>query len=199
MAINCKIILTPIPYRITMASSILTQAAIIVAVSVAGVLYLNSRDEPIHNPLASKTDNSMDRIATLTELEPDLSLGYNSASVVSIPRRNGHFYTYGKANNGAVEFLVDTGASVVALTKDDARKAGVDMGRLVFDRPVQTAAGKTYAAAIRLDYLSIGGIQVRDVRAVVMEDGLNQSLLGMSFLGELQKVEATPEMLTLRY
>ena len=122
-----------------------------------------------------------------------------SASVVSIPRRNGQFYTQGHVGRGSVAFLVDTGASTVALTLQDARRAGVDVRALRYDVPVSTANGRAMAARARLDEVRIGGIRVRDVDALVMRDGLHISLLGMTFLGQLQKVEATPQQLILRY
>lgn len=121
-----------------------------------------------------------------------------SASVVSIPRRNGQFFAQGRVNRGSLEFLVDTGASSVALTYEDARKAGLDLRRLQFSTPVNTANGQTYAARVMLEDVWVGGIRVRDVEGLVVKDGLHISLLGMSFLGELQKVEATPEQLVLR-
>ena len=122
-----------------------------------------------------------------------------SASTVSIPRRNGQFFTRGQVNRGSVEFLVDTGASAVALTYEDARKAGLDLRALEYTIPVSTANGRAYAARVTLDEVRIGGIRVRDVDALVMRDGLHVSLLGMSFLGKLQKVEATPQQLVLRF
>lgn len=182
-----------------MTKSILTQAVVIVAICVGGVSYLNARGNDLDDAAKANAAEQINTVQTSPDMEHINSLNTQSASVVSIPRRNGHFYTFGKVNRGSIEFLVDTGASVVALTKSDARKAGINPARLVYDRPVQTAAGTTYAAAVKIDRLSIGGIQVRNVSAVVMQEGLGQSLLGMSFLGQLQKVEATPNMLTLRY
>lgn len=178
-------------------SSILKQALVIVAISVAGVYYLNSRADDLDTP--PEEDVTIQAETAPLTLTSANSLTTRSASVVSIPRKNGHFYTYGQVNRGSINFLVDTGASVVALTKADARKAGIRMNDLVYDRPVQTAGGRTYAAAVNLERVSIGGIHLRNVQGVVMQDGLGQSLLGMSFLGELQKVEATPNMLTLRF
>ena len=121
-----------------------------------------------------------------------------SASVVSLPRTNGQFFTQGRVNTGSVRFLVDTGASTVALTLDDARRAGIDVGALDFSVPVDTANGRTYAASVRLKDVQIGGIRVRNVEGMVIAEGLHISLLGMTFLGELQKVEATPTQLIMR-
>ena len=97
-----------------------------------------------------------------------------------------------------MEFLVDTGASAVALTLDDARKSGVRLNSLKYDVPISTAGGLNYAAAVKLKSVSLGGITLRDVDALVVKEGLDISLLGMSYLGRLQRVEATPNALLLR-
>ncbi len=121
-----------------------------------------------------------------------------SASVVSIPRVNGQYYAQAQVNRGSVRFLVDTGASTIALTLEDARKAGINLNALRYTTPVHTANGVAYAAPVRLDEVRIGGIRLRNVQGLVIKEGLNISLLGMTFLGELQKVEATPTQLILR-
>lgn len=142
------------------------------------------------------------------EAAPDLTLPeratqpaqvQTSSSALSLRKSpDGQFWAEGQANNGHVKFLVDTGASVVALTADDARKAGLDLSRLKYDRPVNTANGQIMAAYVRLDKVSIGSLTIRNVDAMVIPEGLHVSLLGMSYLGRLQKVEATPDMMILR-
>ena len=121
-----------------------------------------------------------------------------SASVVSLPRVNGQFFTQARVNSGSVRFLVDTGASSVALTLDDARRAGIDPRALRYDVPVHTANGRTMAAAVTLKDVQIGGIRVRNVEGLVLNEGLHISLLGMTFLGQLQKVEATSTQMIMR-
>ena len=121
-----------------------------------------------------------------------------SASVVYVPRQRGQFFVQGRVNRGSVNFLIDTGASTVALTIEDARKSGLKPEGLTYNIPVNTANGVTYAARANLDEVRVGGIRLRDIEALVVKDGLHISLLGMTFLGELQKVEATPQQLMLR-
>ena len=94
--------------------------------------------------------------------------------------------------------FVDTGATVVALTRQDARRLGVDPAPDAFTRQVQTASGLARAAPVRLSSVSVGGTRVEAVEALVVEEGLAYSLLGMSFLGRLSGFEATPHGLTLR-
>ena len=135
---------------------------------------------------------------TRAKLEPRPA---QNSSVVSIPksRRDGQFWTDARVNNGYVKFLVDTGASSVALTLDDAKKAGIRTRELTYNVPISTAGGQNMAAFVELKSLSVGAITIRNVRALVVPEGLHVSLLGMSYLGQLQKVEATPNALLLRY
>jgi aspartyl protease family protein len=101
-------------------------------------------------------------------------------------------------NGREVRFLVDTGATDVALTADDARRLGVNLSSLTFDRTVSTAAGPSKAAHVDLDYVSVAGARVDHVSALVLENGLQTSLLGMTYLGRLSKFEATQNALILR-
>lgn len=123
-----------------------------------------------------------------------------SGSVVSIPKskRDGQFWTDARVNSGHVKFLVDTGASSVALTLDDAKKAGIREHELDFNIIIHTAGGENKAARVTLKSISVGPITLRDVDALVVKDGLHVSLLGMTYLGDLQKVEATRDSLILR-
>ena len=111
---------------------------------------------------------------------------------------DGHFWAQAYVNGRPLRVLVDTGASEVALTRADARRLGVDVSGLDYDRPVVTADGRMRAARVRLARVSVGGAEVRDVDALVVRQGLNASLLGMSYLGRLSGFSADREALTLR-
>jgi len=111
---------------------------------------------------------------------------------------DGHYWAEARIDGRAVRVLVDTGASVVALTREDALRLGLKLTPEDFGRTVQTAAGPARAAAVTLESVSVAGARVEDVQALVVEDGLAQSLLGMSYLGRLSGFEATPAALTLR-
>lgn len=124
-----------------------------------------------------------------------------SASVVTLRKNpsDGQFWTQARVNTGSVHFLVDTGAGMVALTKTDAKKAGIKTRDLVYDLPIRTAGGDNMAARIVLDRISVGAITVKNIDAMVVPEGLDVSLLGMTYLGELQSVQASPTAMTLRY
>ena len=115
---------------------------------------------------------------------------------------DGHFWAEavvdGAPATARVRFLVDTGATIVALTEDDARRLGLNPADLDYGTAVHTAAGETRAARVRLRSISVSGARVDDVEALVVRDGLNSSLLGMSYLGRLSRFEATRSALILR-
>jgi aspartyl protease family protein len=110
---------------------------------------------------------------------------------------DGHYWAQGQVNGSAVKFLVDTGASAVALTQEDAQRLGYSGSDLTYDYKVTTASGEARAARIRLSSIAVSGAEVRDVEAYVIESGLQTSLLGMSYLGRLSRFEATPQALIL--
>jgi len=111
---------------------------------------------------------------------------------------DGHFWAEAKVDGRAVRFLVDTGATAVALSQTDAKRLGIDTQALDYSYRVMTASGETRAASVNLASISVAGAQVRDVEALVVEKGLETSLLGMSYLGRLSSFQATPRALVLR-
>lgn len=111
---------------------------------------------------------------------------------------DGHYWAEALVDGKAVRFLVDTGATAVALTADDAKRLGYDPRSLDYRYDVVTAEGKVKAAAVRLASVSIAGARVENVDALILERGLNTSLLGMSYLGKLQSFEATRTSLILK-
>jgi aspartyl protease family protein len=111
---------------------------------------------------------------------------------------DGHYWAEADINGRAVRVLVDTGASVVALTRDDALRLGFMLESEDFNHTVMTANGEGRAARIELAHVAVAGARVERVQALVVERGLPASLLGMSYLGRLSRIEATPRSLTLR-
>jgi aspartyl protease family protein len=110
---------------------------------------------------------------------------------------DGHFWADGKVNGTPVRFLVDTGATAVALTPADAARLGFSPRDLKYAFSVTTAAGQSRAAAVTLTSVTVGGARVAEVPALVVEAGLDTSLLGMTYLGRLSRFEATQKALTL--
>jgi aspartyl protease family protein len=113
--------------------------------------------------------------------------------------RDRHFYVEAEINRRPAHFLIDTGASYVALRNSDAREAGVYTTPADYSYPVRTANGETHAAFITLDELEIEGIRIEDVKAFVLPDEqLSINLLGMSFLSRLESVEARAGEMVLK-
>lgn len=112
--------------------------------------------------------------------------------------QGGHFRADASVNGSHVQFLVDTGASFVALSALDAQRLGFDLDSLKFDIPMNTANGLNYAAVVKLDELSIGSISRQNVPAIVHREGLEESLLGMSFLKSIGSFEMGDGVLILR-
>ena len=100
----------------------------------------------------------------------------------------GHVMLTAMVNGAPIRFLVDTGASRVTLTAEDARTAGIDRGGLVFNQRSQTANGTAREAAVTLREIRIDRLSIDDVSAAVNEN-LTVSLLGMSFLRRLKSFE----------
>ena len=110
---------------------------------------------------------------------------------LSIPRDGrGHFRTEGRIDGQRVGFMVDTGASLIALNETSAARFGLRPSRGDYKANVTTANGTIKAAPTLLAMIDVGGIVVRDVDAMVLPDeALSENLLGLSFLSKLKRFE----------
>jgi aspartyl protease family protein len=110
---------------------------------------------------------------------------------ISIPRdARGHFQTDARIDGQRVDFMVDTGASVVALNEKSAARFGLRPSPGEYNATVTTANGTIKAARARIAMMDVGGLIVRDVEAMVLPDeALSENLLGLSFLSRLRRFE----------
>jgi aspartyl protease family protein len=124
---------------------------------------------------------------------------HSSGGTVVIPRdsEDPHFFVGGDVAGQHLTFVVDTGATTVALSREDAAHVGVDVDHLAFDRQARTASGTAMYAAVTLPRLRVGDIQLMDVPAAVMDVPQGIPLLGQSFLGRLDKVSIEGDRMTL--
>ena len=108
---------------------------------------------------------------------------------LSIPTdRRGHFRTEGRIDGQRVDFMVDTGASTVALNESSAARFGLRPSRADYTAIVSTANGTVKGARARLAMVQLGELTVRDVDALVLPDeALSENLLGLSFLSKLKR------------
>jgi aspartyl protease family protein len=121
------------------------------------------------------------------------------AGTLTLPAgQYGHFLAKADINGRDVDVMVDTGASLVALSYEDAQRAGIFVNPSDFTHAAQTANGITRVAPVTISEVQIGNISVRNVEAVVSQRGASQrTLLGMSFLGRLSRVEMRGTTLVL--
>lgn len=117
---------------------------------------------------------------------------------VTLYAQGGHFFAEAEVEGKKIMFMVDTGASVVALSRDDARRLGITPSERDFNQLVSTANGTTRGAPVTLDSVAIGPIDLRYVDAMVVEGDMQGSLLGMSFLNRLSGYQVTGDRLVLR-
>jgi aspartyl protease family protein len=135
----------------------------------------------------------------LTELMPGRASLRGDRSVEIVRGRGGDFQVAAQVNGTRVAMALDTGASAVVLTQEAAKAAGLPLEVLSYTVQVDTANGRTRAASVTLDRLSVGGIVERAVPALVAQPGqLHISLLGMSFLNRLESWEVRGDRLMMR-
>jgi len=117
-------------------------------------------------------------------------------SVVLAADTRGHFLAEGSINGGSMRFILDTGATAIALPAADAVRLGLDYRK---GRPalIQTANGPAPAWRVKLDSVRVGGIELNNVDALVLEQGLDVALLGMTFLNRVD-MQRSGETMTLR-
>ena len=158
--------------------NILIFAALMVG---AGTYMAQTADKMTAAPALAKT--------TSGKASPDTApTGIRS---LSIPRdARGHFQTEGRIDGQRINFMVDTGASVIALNEKSAARFGLRPSRGDYNATVSTANGTIKAARTRLAMVELGGLIVRDVEAMVLPDeALSENLLGLSFLSKLKRFE----------
>jgi len=112
---------------------------------------------------------------------------------------HGHFMAEATVNGQTIEFLVDTGASSIYLTPDDAARLGWTPSRLTYSERYATASGVVHAAPVTLRSLRIGQLELYDLPASVGEAPGSLSLLGMSFLKRLESYEVRGDRLILSW
>jgi aspartyl protease family protein len=142
---------------------------------------------------ADKTADKAKARNAFASIQPPQRAQTAARSSVTIPRdRRGHFQTEGSVDGRRLDFMVDTGASVIALNESSAARVGVYPRPDDYTANVSTANGSVKAARTRLRRVNIGGLEVRDVDALVLPDtALSENLLGLSFLSKLKRYEFT--------
>lgn len=110
---------------------------------------------------------------------------------------DGHYHLTAQVNGADLRFIIDTGASTIALGQNDARKIGIDPSRLGYVGQAQTANGNVGTATVMLDSVRIGEIHDENVPALVLQSDLEVSLMGMSYLARFARVSIEANKLVL--
>jgi aspartyl protease family protein len=165
---------------------VLLLAALIAALAYAAPDYLSQLAGKRENPTAASTE--------VVRPAPT-----DHGGIVRVAaNRSGHYVSEIEVNNRSLTAMVDTGATVVALRYEDARALGLISPGDKFDSRVRTANGEGRAKRVQLRSVTFGTITIRDVDALVLEQGaLGTNLLGMSFLRRLSRFEVQRGILVL--
>ncbi|MCC7253473.1 MAG: TIGR02281 family clan AA aspartic protease [Hyphomicrobium sp.] len=165
------------------------------AILIAGVVHNDTVRATVGDALGLGAESPASQVAS--DAEPAAAPSHGGTEELRA-HADGHYYARAEVNGRPLDVMVDTGASMVALTYEDAEHAGLRLRPSDFTARVMTANGAAAVAPVTLDRVSIGRITVRDVRAAVSERGrLDKTLLGMSFLSRLERVDISAGRLTL--
>ncbi len=122
----------------------------------------------------------------------------SSQDAVILERKtDGHFYAAAEVNGMPVHFLVDTGASMIALTGDDARALGLSWDSSELMHVGRGVNGDVMGKPVMLDRIAMGGFEFENMPAVIIPDGLDVSLLGQSFLKRVDNVQIERDRMTI--
>ena len=145
----------------------------------------------VESPAASREEQAA---AQLDMLQQDQ---WNAGEMVLPRADDGHFYADVIVDGGSANMMVDTGASIVALTAGDADVAGVRWSEDQVQPVARGASGTVYGVPVTLGRVQVGDLEAQQVEAVVIPEGLDVSLLGQSFLSKIQRVEIEQDRMLL--
>ncbi|MEO0397947.1 MAG: TIGR02281 family clan AA aspartic protease [Pseudomonadota bacterium] len=173
-------------------------AVLVVIVAILGVRFLEVREHAAAADMATLADAAPPTFAAAAPPPSDYYSG-TGAEVRILPGAHDQFFVTAAVNRNPASFLIDTGASYVALRESDALASGIYTKLDDYVHPVRTANGETNAAMVTLRTVEIDNLRVDDVKAFILpDDQLGVNLLGMSFLSRLESVEARRGELVLR-
>lgn len=124
---------------------------------------------------------------------------FDNGARIEVPRGpNGHFHLTAELNGVPVDFIVDTGASSIVLTNEDAERIGIQTEELRFTGRANTANGRVRTASVRVDEIALGGMRDRNFAVLVNEGEMTRSLLGMDYLERFDRIEISGGRLVLQ-
>jgi aspartyl protease family protein len=170
---------------------------IIAVAAIAGAIF-GKFGGPSAAPAAAPADDQVILVKNTAPASREAGeLNAMQDAVVLEREANGHFYADVQVNNMPIHFMVDTGATGIALSRDDARKAGLSVSVGMFDVVAEGASGDVKGEWVTLDSVKLGQEEAKQVPAVIL-DGGQQSLLGQTFLQQFSSVEIKGDRMYLR-
>ena len=182
-----------------MLGRFVTLAAMIAAgsigvASIAGRQHVDAPAAPAADPYAGESNWTTRGAAAA----PSQAAASRPSEVRIRRASDSHFYADTDVQGTPIHMLVDSGASLVALTRRDAEAIGIDVDRLPVAGMAHTAGGPIPMRVTMLDRVEVDGIEVRNVEAAVIDADMGVSLLGQSFLAKLDTVNIEGDTMTLR-
>jgi aspartyl protease family protein len=134
----------------------------------------------------------------MTKDEVAKGIPEGSYNAVELDRQSdGHFYAEAEVDGGTIRFLVDTGATMVALSATDAESIGLDWNEAELQHVGRGVSGDVMGKPVMLKSVALGDLQATNVQAVIIPTGLDRSLLGQSFLKRVDSVNIEGDKMTL--
>jgi aspartyl protease family protein len=181
----------------SMLGPILSRAAMVLGACFVVALLIDQFGGDFAVP-AKRPEGTIRRPVTVARAAPAAArAALNEIELRAGPR--GHFLVEASVEGTSVDFVVDTGATMVVLRREDAEELGLRPDDLTYTRKLNTANGVAAGAPVTLREVRIGQLTVRDVDAMVISGQLGMSLLGNSFLRRLEGYEVVDDRLILRF
>ena len=178
-----------------------TYLIIVVAI---GIMSSVLSHRPSHRPSAESaaaayaTEDREQDSSESSDSQSSASTVSSEGGALDIPRSSdGHFYADVDVNGAKLHMLIDTGATGIALSRDDARAAGIATSIGMNDVVGEGADGSVRGEWVQIDRMSLGNANAQAMPAIVLNNG-SQSLLGQSFLARFASVEIRGDTMTLR-
>ena len=166
--------------------------AFLLAVGIASSMFTSRRPEP-----AIRSDERVIAVPPASRAREDLQQEIAGNGMILTREWDGHFYAEPQINGVTIRMLVDTGATGIALSRDDARRAGIGISIGMPNVVGKGAGGDVHGEIVTLDRVSLGGESAEGMPAIVL-DGGDSSLLGQTFLSKFASVEIHGDTMILR-
>jgi aspartyl protease family protein len=171
--------------------------AIVVTIGIAASLMSHVLSSSLSQPQGQQEIHLVHPPVATVSSQGDQNVANLDGTIILQRSENGHFYAEVEVNGVPIRMLVDTGASGIALSRDDARAAGIATSIGMNDVVGEGAGGSVHGDFVTIDRISFGSKSVEQMPALVLNGG-EQSLLGQSFLKQFASVEIHGDTMTLR-